>query len=64
MSDETEVEWSCENCRFYMAADKTIGQCRRRAPSAGHGWPKVRSVNFCGEFEDETHRANAPGRGR
>ena len=54
---------SCEQCRFHKkawpdqrTATMVRGECRRHAPTGGTEnlpavWPKVRSAEWCGEFE-------------
>lgn len=38
---------SCQICLYYKN-----GECHEKAPSAGHGWPKVKASDVCGKWTD------------
>ncbi len=42
---------TCGECRFWDAGDeRRRSTCHRTTPHIVHGWPTVRSVDWCGEF--------------
>lgn len=48
---------ACRGCRFFEPHFGSPlglpGVCRRRAPKARTGWPRVRDGDWCGEFEEK-----------
>lgn len=44
----------CRTCMYYVEKAKTLGRCRRLAPSM-KGWPAVYETDWCGDHKlDET----------
>jgi hypothetical protein len=42
----------CELCGFYALArdGEQLGECRRSAPTAGNGWPRVNADDWCADW--------------
>lgn len=58
----TYKTFNCRQCKFWLEKESWVntkngtrviewrGNCRKRPPSASHGWPVVMDSDWCGEF--------------